>query len=118
MTLTDSQKEAQKRWREKNKEYIRLKNKQGFKRWYEKNRDKHNRRSLLLYHARKQHPDAENVILCSGEQGDEGWAMACYDCSNPSVVEGVEGNIEVEGVEEEKWIGEILADYKLDVEEL
>ena len=60
MSMTESQKRAQKKWRDKNKERIKTKNKEAFRRWYEKNREEHNKRALLSYYKRKTE---EEVIL-------------------------------------------------------
>ena len=39
MVLTEAQKKAQRKWKKKNKDYVRLKNKEAFWRQYEKKQD-------------------------------------------------------------------------------
>ena len=51
--MTEAQKRAQRKWKEKNKERVRLKNKKAFQRWYEKNKEEHNKRALISYHKRR-----------------------------------------------------------------
>lgn len=53
MVLTEAQKKAQRKWKEKNKEHVKLKNKEAFHRWYEKNKEEHNKRALKSYHKRR-----------------------------------------------------------------
>jgi len=53
MALTEAQRLAQRKWREKNKEHVKVKNKEAFRRWYEKNKEEHNRRALKSYHKRR-----------------------------------------------------------------
>ena len=53
MVLTEAQKKAQRKWREKNKEHVRMKNIEAFHRWYEKNKEEHNKRALISYHKRR-----------------------------------------------------------------
>ena len=53
MALTESQRVAQRKWRDKNKEHVKIKNKEAFQRWYGKNKAEHNRRALKSYHKRR-----------------------------------------------------------------
>ena len=53
MALTEEQRLAQRKWREKNIERVKIKNKEAFHRWYEKNKEEHNRRALKSYHKRR-----------------------------------------------------------------
>lgn len=54
MALTEAQRKAQQKWRAKNKEHIREKNKEAFQKWYKNNKEKHNERALRCYHNRKK----------------------------------------------------------------
>ena len=63
MVLTEAQKKAQRKWKEKNKDYVRLKNKEAFQRWYEKNKIEHNKRALKSYHKRRMQDKEGNFQI-------------------------------------------------------
>ena len=63
MVLTEAQKKAQRKWKEKNKDYVRLKNKEAFQRWYEKNKIEHNKRALKSYHKRRMQDKENNLKI-------------------------------------------------------
>ena len=58
MALTEAQRIAQQKWREKNKERVREKNKEAFQKWYKNNKEKHNERALRCYHNRQKQSKA------------------------------------------------------------
>ena len=63
MVFTEAQKKATLKWKEKNKKYMKIKNREAFQRWYEKNKVEHNKRALKSYHKRRKAEKDNHIVV-------------------------------------------------------